>query len=330
MEQRRVLVTGGAGFIGSALVKALLERGDSVVVLDNLLTGVVANVPDEAEFVYGDVRDLAAVATVCEGVDTVFHQAAVDSVPRSIADPDGTQRTNVAGTLTVLQAALANGVRRVVYASSSSVYGESTAPANREDGPANPASPYGVSKLAAEHYCRVWARLKGLSTVSLRYFNVFGPGQSQRSRQAAVFPAFATALLEYRPPEIHWDGQQSRDFTYVDDVVRANLLAADAPDDLSGRVFNVGGGQPRTVYSVLSAISRVLDIWIEPRWLPRCAGDIRRSKADVTSARTVLGWEPQVGWEQAVHTTTEWYAGRPRILPGEPSARPRAGGTADE
>lgn len=325
-----MLVTGGAGFIGSALVKALLKRGDSVVVLDNLLTGAVANVPDEAEFVLGDVCDPAAVAAVCEGVDTIFHQAAVGSVPRSLEDPETTERTNVLGTLTVLRAAEAHGVRRLVYASSSSVYGESTTPVNREDAPTDPASPYAVSKLAAEQYCRVWARLKGLSTVSLRYFNVFGPGQSERSRYAAVFPAFASALLEYRPPEIHWDGQQSRDFTYVDDVVRANVLAAEASDEASGKVFNVGGGQPRPVYTVLSAMARVLDTWIEPVWLPKRTGDLRRSKADITSARTHLGWEPQADWDLAVQATTEWYAGRPRTLPGEPSGSPRAQGNSEE
>jgi UDP-glucose 4-epimerase len=316
---RRVLVTGGAGFIGSTLVRSLLDRGDAVVVLDNLFTGSRSNVPDEAEFVHADVCDPAVVADACEGVDTVFHQAAVRSVPRSVDDPGLTEQSNVMGTLTLLQAAAGHGVRRLVYASSSSVYGDSTAPVNREDAPTAPASPYAVSKLAAEHYCRVWTRLRGLSTVSLRYFNVFGPGQPPDSRYSAVFPAFVSALLEQRPPEVHWDGRQSRDFTYVSDVVRANILAAEAPGTVDGKVFNVGGGRPREIFSVLSAIARVLGTWIDPVWLPNRAGDIRRTRADVTRARALLGWEPQADWDLAVEATVEWYADRLRPVRSERS-----------
>jgi nucleoside-diphosphate-sugar epimerase len=208
----------------------------------------------------------------------------------------------------VVMAAEDAGVRRVVYASSSSVYGDVSEGINREDLPPDPLSPYAASKLAGELYCRVWTRLKGLSTVSLRYFNVFGPGQSMESRYAAVFPAFCSALVAGRPPEVHWDGEQARDFTYIDDVVTANLLAAEADDRVDGAVVNIAGGRPTTVNEVLRSVSDALGTWVEPVRTPRRAGDVRRTHADVTRASQLLGWVPQADWDDAVRATTRWFA----------------------
>jgi len=208
----------------------------------------------------------------------------------------------------VLVAAEEARVRRVVYASSSSVYGDSTAPVNQEDLPTDPQSPYAVSKLAGEQYCRVWTRVKGLSTVSLRYFNVFGPGQHPESKYAAVFPAFIKALVEGTAPEVHWDGEQSRDFSYIEDVVRANLAAAAAPNGRAdGAVMNVGGGRPKTVNEVLRAVSEAMGTWIDPVSTPKRAGDGRHTRADISRAREVLDWEPQAEWDQAVEATVRWF-----------------------
>ncbi len=302
----RSLVTGGAGFIGSAIARALIDRGDDVVVLDNFLSGSKAAVPSGADVVEGDVRDLETVKSASEGAEVVFHQAAVRSVPRSIDEPVLVHESNVTGTLNVLVAAEAAGVRRVVYASSSSVYGGAGDGATSEDLAPNPLSPYAVSKLAAEYYCRVWAGLNKVSTVCLRYFNVFGPGQRADSRYAAVFPAFIAALSQGSAPDIHWDGEQSRDFTFISDVVRANLLAADNPA-AHGGVINVAPGEPRTINDVFRSISASLGTQIEPtRTAPR-AGDIRSSYADNTLARELLGWRPEAGWNESIQTTIEWF-----------------------
>ena len=304
----RALVTGGAGFIGSAIARKLLERGSEVVILDNLLTGFKENIPAEAEFIEGDLRDRQAVEAACRGVDVVFHQAALRSVPRSVDDPVLTTECNVLGTLGLLEAAERAKVRRVVYASSSSVYGDRREGLNREDMTPNPLSPYAASKLGAEYYCRVWTQLKGLSTVSLRYFNVFGPGQHAESRYAAIFPAFIAALNKGEAPELHWDGEQSRDFTYIDDVVDANLCAAAAGADADGEIFNIGGGGAKTVNEVYRAVSEVLGVNIEPRRLPQRAGDVRHTRADITKAGTILAWHPKAGWRFAVRSTVNWLA----------------------
>jgi UDP-glucose 4-epimerase len=303
----RALVTGGAGFIGSAVARALVSRGDEVRVLDNLLTGFKEAVPDEVELIHGDLRDLDAVRAACRDVEVVFHQGAVRSVPRSVDEPVLVEECNVLGTLHVVMAAGEAGVRRVVYASSSSVYGDVREGIDREEMAPDPLSPYAASKLAGEHYCRVWTRLRGLSTISLRYFNVFGPGQHADSKYAAVFPAFCSALVAGLPPEVHWDGEQSRDFTYIDDVVRANLLAAEAGDDADGAVVNVAGGRPRTVNDVLRSVADVLGTWIEPVRTPKRAGDVRRTHADITRARDLLGWEPRADWDKAVRSTVRWF-----------------------
>ena len=304
----RALVTGGAGFIGSAIARELVARGDRVRVLDNFLNGSRSAVPDGVELVEGDLRSPEDLRAACRGVEVVFHQAAVRSVPRSVDEPVLVEECNSLGTVQLLDAAAGAGVRRLVYASSSSVYGDVGEDLNREDRAPDPQSPYAVSKLAGEHYCRVWTRLGRLSTVSLRYFNVFGPGQAADSKYAAVFPAFCSALVAGRAPEVHWDGEQSRDFTFIDDVVRANLLAAEAGADADGEVVNIAGGRPRTVNEVLAAVSGAVGRWIDPEHLPRRAGDVRRTHADISRARRLLGWEPRAEWESSVRATVAWFA----------------------
>jgi nucleoside-diphosphate-sugar epimerase len=301
------LVTGGAGFIGSAIARALVERGDRVRVLDNLLTGSKEAVPRGTDLVQGDLRDLEDVRAACRDVEVVFHQGAVRSVPRSVEEPVLVEECNVLGTLHVVLAAQEAEVRRVVYASSSSVYGDVADGIDREDLPPDPRSPYAASKLAGEYYCRVWTSLRNLSTVSLRYFNVFGPGQPAESRYAAVFPAFCSALVAGRPPEVHWDGEQARDFTYIDDAVRANLLAAEADARVDGAVANIAGGRPRTVNEVLRAVADALGSWVEPVRTPRRPGDVRRTHADISRARDLLGWEPRSEWQEAVEATVRWF-----------------------
>jgi UDP-glucose 4-epimerase len=306
----KALVTGGAGFIGSAVASALVRRGDDVRVLDSFLTGFRANIPEGAELVEGDLRDEDALRRATAGVEVVFHQAAIRSVPKSIDDPFASNGCNVTGTLHLLDAARQAGVRRVVYASSSSVYGDPPDRLRREDQRPDPVSPYGVSKLAAEMYCRVWTAVHGLSTVSLRYFNVFGPRQHPESLYSAVFPAFVSALVEGRPPEVHWDGEQSRDFTFIDDVVAANLLAAEAGPAADGAVINIGAGRPKTVNDVLRSVSDATGRWIEPVRSPKRPGDVRDTIADVARARELLGWEAKADWDSAVGETVAWFAAR--------------------
>jgi UDP-glucose 4-epimerase len=304
-----VLVTGGGGYIGSMLSRALLARGDEVRILDNFLTGSRDRIPDGAELVEADLRDAQAVADACRGVEIVYHQGALRSVPRSVDQPALATECNVLGTLNVLLGAEAAGVRRVVYASSSSVYGESTAERMQEDQLPDPRSPYAASKLTGEYYCKVWTYSNGLSTVSLRYFNVFGPGQPREGKYSLVFPAFVQCLVTGEPPEIHWDGEQSKDFTYIDDVVRANLLAAEAGPEADGAVLNIGNGSPRSINEVLRAVADAVGTWVEPKRLPKRAGDIRRTHADIARAKQVIGWEPQAAWTDAIAATVAWFRG---------------------
>lgn len=305
----RTLVTGGAGFIGSTLVRRLLDEGNEVRIFDNFLTGSRERIRTEADLVEGDLRDLDAVRVACKDIDVVFHQGALRSVPRSVDEPLLAMECNVGGTLNLLIGAEEAGVRRLVFASSSSVYGDGAEGVQREDSLPNPLSPYAVSKLAGEMYCGTWTRLKGLSTVSLRCFNVFGPGQNPESRYAAVFPAFVTALVKGEAPEIHWDGEQSRDFTYVDDVVGANIFAATAGEEVDGQIVNVGGGTPKTVSEVLRSVAEAVGNWIEPTHAPRRPGDVRRTHADITRARDLLGWTPTTSWEEAIARTVRWFRG---------------------
>lgn len=303
----QVLVTGGAGFIGSALARELIASGVEVRVFDNLSTGSRENVPPEADFVLGDLRNPEEIVEASADMEIVFHQAALRSVPRSMDEPVLTNDSNITGTLNLLRAASAAGVRRVVYASSSSVYGDSETQPLSEDLPPRPLSPYAVSKLTGEYYCRVWSQSFGLSTVSLRYFNVFGPGQRPDSKYAAVFPAFISALVEERAPEIYWDGEQTRDFTFIDDVVRANIAAAKVGPRGDGEVFNIGSGRPCSVAEVLRSVSAANGRWIEPDMKPRRPGDVRHTHADNEKARTLLEWQPQVEWSDAVARTVGWF-----------------------
>ena len=306
----RALITGGAGFIGSSIARALLARGDEVRILDNLLTGFEENIPPEAEFFRGDLRELDNVRRACDGMEVVFHQGAFRSVPKSVDNPTMANDCNVTGTLHVLIGAVEADVRRVVYASSSSAYGESGVDIQHEELTPRPSSPYAVSKLAGEYYCRTWTAVHGLSTVSLRYFNVFGPGQHPESKYAALFPGFISKLVAGEAPEVHWDGEQSRDFTFIEDVVRANLAAAEAPDEASGKPFNIGGGRPKTVNEVLKAVTDALGVWIDPVHTPKRQGDIRSTHADISRARDILGWEPKADWDEAVQATVDWFQKR--------------------
>jgi nucleoside-diphosphate-sugar epimerase len=315
----RVLVTGGAGFIGSHLVDALLAGDADVVVLDDLSTGSSANLAPDAELVAGDVADPAVVAAVVQGCDAVYHLAARGSVQRSVERPLDTDRTNVAGTLNVLDAAHQAGVRRVVLSSSSSVYGGAGGGPTVEDASLRPRSPYAVSKLAGEHYARVFADLHGLETVGLRYFNVYGPRQRADSQYAAVVPRFIDALLHGRSPEIHGDGLQSRDFTFVADAVQANLRAATAPADVvAGRVYNVARGEPRSVLELLTTIAELVGVDTEPRHIESRPGDIRHSHASIEAAARDLGYQPTTSLRDGLAATVSWARAADRTVGSVP------------
>jgi UDP-glucose 4-epimerase len=306
------LVTGGAGFIGSHLVEALLARGRRVRVLDNFSTGDPANlfaVREQVEVIDGDVTDRATLAAALRGVNVVFHEAALASVPRSVANPTATHEACATGTLNVLLAARDAGVRRVVYAASSSAYGNSARLPKRESDPTAPLSPYAVAKLTGEHYCAAFSEVYGLETVRLRYFNVFGPRQSPDSAYAAVIPLFLREMMAGRPPRIHGDGEQSRDFTFVDDVVRANLLAAEAPG-VSGNVYNVAGGRQVSLLQLVATINTLLGTDIAPVHGSPRPGDVRHSQADVSRAAADLGYSPRVNIEAGLRRCIDFFASR--------------------
>jgi UDP-glucose 4-epimerase len=300
----RVLVTGGAGFIGSNLARALLDAGEDVRVLDNFSTGSRANLEGlPVEIVEGELRSYERVHNAVRGVEVVFHLGALGSVPRSVQDPLTSSAVNVEGTLNVLLAARDEGVRRVVFSSSTSVYGSSRERPTRESSPLDPISPYGVAKLAAEKYCIAFSRVyESFESVVLRYFNVFGPRQSPSSQYAAVVPLFITAIVAGEPVTIHGDGEQSRDFTYVDNVVDATIAAAEA-EGASGQVFNVAGGAPASVNHVADTIGAILERPVEKLFAPPRPGDIRDSWADLSAAHEVLGYEPAVGLEEGLRRT---------------------------
>jgi UDP-glucose 4-epimerase len=315
----RCLVTGGAGFIGSHLAESLVHDGHEVIVVDDLSTGKLKNlaaVKDSVRFIEADVRKTDALRDVMAGVDTVFHQAALPSVPRSVRDPQSSNSVNVDGTLSVLVAARDCGVRRVVYASSSSVYGDTLMLPKTEDMRANPVSPYAVSKYAGELYCQVFWRVYRLETVALRYFNVFGPRQAPDSQYAAVVPRFLSALLEGRAPEVYGDGEQSRDFTFVDNVVTANLLASQAPE-APGQVFNIAGGATHTVNDLISELQRLTGATTKPVYVAERPGDIRHSWASITLAKKALAYVPRVTFSAGLaRTVAEALTDLgPRLLP---------------
>ncbi len=305
-----MLVTGGAGFIGSHITRRLLAGGASVRVLDNLSTGRLTNLADiaaDVELHEGDLRSPEAVAAAVRGVDTVFHQAALPSVPRSVRDPRTSLDVNVTGTLNVLIAARDAGVRRVVFASSSSVYGSNPELPKREALVPAPISPYAVGKLAAEGLCGSFSQVYGVETVALRYFNVFGPFQDPTSQYSAVIPLFISALINGGAPRIHGDGEQSRDFTYIDNVVDANLLAATASGDAVGRAFNVACGTRVTLNQLVAEIGATVGAEAAPEYGPPREGDVRHSLADIAAARASLGYEPAVDLATGLEHTVAHY-----------------------
>jgi nucleoside-diphosphate-sugar epimerase len=306
------LVTGGAGFIGSHLATALVRRGGRVRVLDNLATGRLENlagIADRVEFQQGDITDPAAVREACRGVTAVLHEAAQVSVPQSVADPVKSYEVNVTGTLRLLEAARAAGVQRFVFAASSAAYGNSTDQPKVETMLPTPLSPYASGKVAGEHLLQVWGNCHGLHTVALRYFNIFGPRQADDSPYTGVIAIFAKALLEGRQATIFGDGEQTRDFTFVDNVVAANLLALDK-DLAPGTLVNVGTGQSISINKLYRAMCERLGMPCRPRYEPPRAGDVLHSVASLERARRVLGYEPSVDWRTGLATTLDWYKAR--------------------
>lgn len=303
------LITGGAGFIGSNLAEALVRDGERVRVFDNFSSGTrdnLAAIADRIEIVEGDLRDFDAVRRAMDGVTHVAHQGALRSVERSVDDPMSSNAVNVTGTLHILQAAREQGVRRVVYASSSSVYGDTEVLPKREDLPTAPISPYAVSKLAAEHYCRVYSRLFGVETVSLRYFNVFGPKQSPESKYAAVVPLFLRAAFRGEPLEIHGDGEQSRDFTYIDNVVLANRLSLTTPG-VGGEVFNVACGDRHSLLEIAELIGRFHGQPLTRNHIAPRRGDVRHTQAAIDRIVSKLDYQPPVGFEEGMRRTYDWF-----------------------
>lgn len=307
----RFLITGGAGFIGSHLAATLLARGHRVRVLDNFATGRrenLAAIGGPVELIEGSVADEDACRRACDGVDYVLHQAAIPSVPRSVREPVPSHVTNVTGTLYLLEAARAAGVKRVVYAASSSAYGDCPHERKREDIAPEPLSPYAAMKLAGEHYLRAWHSVYGLETVSLRYFNVFGPRQDPQSEYAAVIPRFIVKMMRGERPTIYGDGLQSRDFTFVENNVEANLLACTAPG-AAGQVFNIACGKSYTLLDLVAAINGALGTAIDPIHEPARTGDVRHSLADIGAAERALGFRPTVSFEEGLARTIESFRG---------------------
>ena len=303
-------VTGGAGFIGSHIVDALVQQGHQVTVLDDLSNGRaenLANAHDTITFIEGDIRDRAVLRQAMAGSEIVLHLAAIGSVPRSIKHPELYYEVNIGGTLNVLQAAREVGVKRVVFSSSSSVYGPITEPKQVETLTPRPASPYALSKLACEHYVRLWHELYGLETINLRYFNVFGPRQNPQAEYAAVIPIFMAKLAAGEAPEIHGDGEQSRDFTYVANVAAANLAAAEASAEALGQVYNVAYGATTSVNTMLAKLQELFSTSLTPMYTPPRAGDVPKSHADTSLAKKNLGYAPQVSFDEGLAQTVEWF-----------------------
>jgi nucleoside-diphosphate-sugar epimerase len=303
------LITGGAGFIGSNIAKTLVAKGEKVKILDNFNTGKKDNIAefiDEIEVIDGDFTNEKMVQSALKQVDVVFHQGAIPSVPKSIQNPIESNHANVSGTLQLLQGAVEAKVSRFIYAASSSTYGDSETLPKHEQLPGNPMSPYAVSKYAGELYCKVFHNLYGLETVSLRYFNVFGPRQDPNSKYAAVIPSFIKAMLNDQPPTIFGDGTQSRDFTFIDNVVSANLLAANAPK-LQGESVNIGGGASIDLNSLVDEINSLLGKHIQASYGPERPGDVKHSLADIHLAEKLIAYRPTVSFREGLRQTVEWF-----------------------
>jgi nucleoside-diphosphate-sugar epimerase len=305
------LITGVGGFIGSSLAHALLSRGEQVRGVDNFSTGKRSNlmgIRDRFDLIEADLLDLDAMHKACAGVDYILHQAAIPSVPKSILDPLASNRANVDGTVNLLVAARDAQVKRVVYAASSSAYGDTPTLPKREDMPPNPISPYAVAKLASEHYMISFYRCYGLETVCLRYFNVFGPRQDPTSPYSGVLAKFITQMLKGEPPTIFGDGEQSRDFTYIDNTVEANLLACSAPaEKAAGKMFNIATGRRITLNETFKHLQALTGYSGQPNYAPERGGDIKHSLADISKAGANLGYEPTVDFEEGLRRTVEWY-----------------------
>ncbi len=331
----RYLVTGGAGFIGSNLVAALVSAGERVRVFDNLCTGRwqhLDGIEEQSliERVEGDIRDREAMAKAAHGIEVIFHEAALGSVPRSVETPIESDAVNTGGTVTVLDVARHSGVRRVVFAASSSAYGESPALPKREDMEPMPLSPYAVTKLACEHYLKVFAGIYGLETINLRYFNVFGPNQTPDGAYAAAIPRFIDAAISERPIQIFGDGEQTRDFCYIDNTVRANLLAASCPKRLSGEIVNIAGGRRIALNELCREIGRLMGREVAVAHVAERPGDIRHSLADISRARELIGYEPLVRWEDGIEPTIRYLETLRKSGPSEASRCMTAGRLGSE
>ena len=303
------LVTGGGGFIGSHLVHRLVEQGRRVRVLDNFATGKRSNlaaVEGKIELLEGDIRDPATCKRACAGIEVVFHEAALPSVPKSVEDPVSSNAVNIDGTFNMLVAARDAKVRRFVYAASSSAYGDTPTLPKIETMPTNPLSPYAVQKLTGEYYCSVFAKCYGLQTLAIRYFNVFGPRQDPASQYAAAIPAFVTHVIRGEPPTIYGDGEQTRDFTYIENVIHANLLAAEAKQT-NGEVCNVACGEHVTVNAVIAEINKLLGKNVKPNYVDPRPGDIKHSWADIELAQRLIGFKPVVTFAEGLRRAIEWY-----------------------
>ena len=304
----KYLVTGGAGFIGSNIVEGLLKNRESVRIIDNLSTGNIHNLDNfrsEIEFIEGDIQDLSTIQKAMNGIEFVFHQAALPSVPRSIENPVASNDSNISGTLNVLLAARDNNVKRVIYAGSSSAYGDTPTLPKQEDMTPHPLSPYALTKLTGEYYCKIFNSVYGLETLTIRYFNVFGPRQNPASQYAAVIPKFIESLLKDQPPTIYGDGEQSRDFTYIENVVSANILASKAKKT-SGEIVNVATSTRTTINQLFYTLKDLLEKDINPIYGEAQKGDVKHSLADITRARKILGYKPVVNLEAGLKRTIDW------------------------
>jgi len=306
----KFLVTGGAGFIGSHIVDALVKNGDSVKVIDDFSAGRRENlegVLSKIELIKGDIRDKELVNKAMAGIDYVLHQAALRSVPKSLTNPPLYNDVNINGTFTILDAAKNAGVRRVVAASSSSIYGETDTLPEKEGLPPLLISPYALTKLAAEYYCRIFSHIYGLETVNLRYFNVFGPRQSLENQYAVVVPKFITCMLNDENPPVHGDGTQTRDFTYIENVVQANIKAA-VTSGIKCEVFNIACGKAYSVLDIIKYVNKILKKDIKPEFTPKRPGDVKHTLADITRAKDLLGFEPKMGFEEGLEKTVEYFS----------------------